>query len=84
MEMKQQEPQEEESPVWAISALTNSRKQRPRRHHPDDLPTWGQIKTLTNRAENLVSQQGLPLCPEYILLPVLSLLACISPNSSSD
>ena len=80
MEMKQQEPQEEESPVWAISALTNSRKQRPRRHHPDDLPTWGQIKTLTNQAENLVSQQGSPLSPEYILLAMLSLLACTSPN----
>ena len=31
---------------------------------PYDLPTWGQIKTLTNRAENLVSQQGLPPSPE--------------------
>ena len=46
---------------------------------PYDLPTWGQIKTLTNRAENLVSQQGLPRSPEYILLAMLSLLTCTSP-----
>ena len=79
MEMKQQEPQEEEIPVWAMSTLKISRKHRPRQHHPYDLPTWGQIKTLTNRAENLVSQWGLPRSPEYILLAMLSLLTCTSP-----
>ena len=79
MEMKQQEPQEEEIPVWAMSTLKISRKHCPQQHHPYDLPTWGQIKTLTNRAENLVSQQGLPRSPEYILLAMLSLLTCTSP-----
>ena len=84
MEMKQQEPQEEEIPVWDVSTLKISRNHCPQRHHPYDLPTWGQIKTPTNRAENLVSQQGMPRSPEYILLAMLSLLACISPCSSSD
>jgi len=56
MEMKQ-EPQEEEIPIWAMSALKISRKHHPWQHHPNDLPTWGQIKILTNQAENLVSQQ---------------------------
>ena len=42
MEMKQ-EPQEEEIPIWAMSALKISRKHSPQQHHPDDLPTWGQI-----------------------------------------
>ena len=79
MEMKQQEPQKEEIPIWAMSALKISRKHRPRQHQPYDLP-WGQIKTLTNRAENLVSQQGLPRSPEYILLAMLSLLACTYPS----
>ena len=83
MEMKQ-EPQEEEIPIRAMSAPKISRKHRPRRHHPDDLPTWGQIKTLTTQAENLVSQQGPPPNPEYILLAMLSLLACTFPRSSSD
>ena len=46
---------EEEIPIWAMAALKISRKHHPWRHHPYDLPTWGQIKTLTNRAENLVS-----------------------------
>ena len=59
MEMKQK-PQEQEIPIRAISALKISRKHRPWGHHPDYLPTWGQIKTLTNQAENLVSQQGMP------------------------
>ena len=48
MEMKQQEPQEEEIPIWAMSALKISRKHRPRQHQPYDLPTWRQIKSLTN------------------------------------
>ena len=83
MEMKQK-PQEQEIPIQAISALKISRKHRPWGHHPDYLPTWGQIKTLTNQAENLVSKQGLPPSPEYILLAMLSLLACTSSFSSSD
>ena len=59
MKMKQQKVQEEEIPIWAILALKTSRKHCPQRHQPYDLPSWGQIKTLTNQAENLVSQQGM-------------------------
>ena len=44
-----------------------------------DLPTWGQIKTLTNQAENLVSQQGMPWNPENIFVAMLALLAFASP-----
>ena len=84
MEKGQQGPQGEEIPIRAMAALKISRKHRPRWHHLYDLPTWGQIKTLTIRAENLVSQQGMLRSPEYILLAMLSLLACISPCSSSD
>ena len=65
MEMKQ-EPQEEEISIQAMSALKISRKHRPWWHHPDDLPTWGQIKTLTNQAENLVSQQEMPQSPDSL------------------
>ena len=43
MEMKQQEPQEKEIPIWAIEALKISRKHHPRQHQPYDLPTWGHI-----------------------------------------
>ena len=84
MEMGQQGRQEEEIPTWAMVALKISRKHHPRWHQPYGLPTWGQIKTLTNQAENLVSQRGLPPSPEYILLAMLSLLACTSSHSSSD
>ena len=80
MEMGQQERQEEEIPIRAMAALKISRKHHPRWHHPYDLPTWGQIKTLTNRAENLVSQQGMPWSPEYIPLAMLCLLTCTSPT----
>ena len=48
MEMKQQEPQEEEIPIQAMSALKIYRKHHPQGDHPFDLPTWGQRKTLTN------------------------------------
>ena len=46
--MKQQEPQEEEIPIRAMTALKISRKHRPQQQQPYDLPTWGQIKSLTN------------------------------------
>ena len=83
MEMKQQEPQEEEIPTQAMEALKISRKCCLLWHQPYDLPTWGQIKTLTNKAEDLISQQGMPQSPEYIFLAMLSLLACASPHLSS-
>ena len=62
-----------------MSALKISRKHRPGRHQPYDLPSWRQIKTLTNQAENLVSQQGMPWSPENLLITMLALLACMSP-----
>ena len=79
METGQQGPQEEEIPIRAMSALKISRKHRPGRHQPYDLPSWRQIKTLTNQAENLVSQQGMPWSPENLLITMLALLACMSP-----
>ena len=71
--MKQQEPQEEEIPIWAMAALKISRKHHPRpwQHHPYDLPTWGQIKTLTNQVKNLISQQEMPQSPENLLIAML-------------
>ena len=74
LEMKQ----EEEIPTQAMAALKISKKYRTRHHRPYDLPTWGQIKTLTNQAENLMSQQGMPRNPENIFVAVLALLAFAS------
>ena len=34
-----------------MATLKISKKRRTRRHRPYDLPTWGQIKTLTNQTE---------------------------------
>ena len=79
LEMKQQKPQEEKIPVQAMAALKLSKKCHTRCHRPYDLPTWGQIKTLTNQAENLISQQGMPQNPENIFFTMLALLAFASP-----
>ena len=49
METKQQEPQEEENSIQAMAALKISRKHCPWRPQPYDIPSWGQIKTLTNQ-----------------------------------
>ena len=73
MEMKHQEPQEEKIPIRAMVPLKIAKKHCPRQHQPYELPSWGQIKTLTNEPENLVSQQGMPQSPEYTFL-----LACAS------
>ena len=71
--MKQQEPQEEGIPIGAMAALKISRKHhpRPQRHQPCDLPTWEQIKTLTNQVKNLISQQEMPQSPENLLIVML-------------
>ena len=71
-EVRQQQPQEEEIPTWAMVALKISRKRRPQRHQPYDLPSWGQTKTLTNQAENLISQQRMPQSPENIFVALLA------------
>ena len=76
METKEEKPQEEEIPIWALNI---SRKHRPWQHQPYDLPSWGEIKTLTNQAENLVSPQGMPQSPENLLIAILTLLACTTP-----
>ena len=57
IEKKQQNPQEEEIPVQTMAALKISKKSCTQCHQTYDLPTWGQMKTLTNQAENLVFQQ---------------------------
>ena len=72
IEKKQGNPQEEEFSVQAMAALKISKKCHTRRHRPYDLPTWGRIKTLTNQAENLVSQQGMPWNPENIFVAMLA------------
>ena len=54
-----------------MATLKISKKRHTRGHQPYDLPTWGQIKTLTNQAENLVSQQGMPRNPENIFVTML-------------
>ena len=68
LETIQQKPQEEEIPIQAMETLKISKKHRTQCHRPYDLPTWGQIKTLTNQTENLISQQGMPRNPENIFL----------------
>ena len=62
-----------------MAALEISKKCSTQCYLPHDLPTWGQIKTLTNKAENLVSQQGMPRNPENIFVAMLALLAFASP-----
>ena len=78
-ETKQQKPQEKEIPIQAMAALKVSKKCRTQRHRPHDLPTWRQIKTLSNQAENLISQQGMPQNPENIFVSMLALLVFASP-----
>ena len=62
-----------------MAALEISKKCRTQCYLPHDLPTWGQIKTLPNKAETLVSQQGMPRNPENICVAMLALLAFASP-----
>ena len=65
-----------------MATLKISEKRHTRGHRPYDLPTWGQIKTLTNQAENLVSQQGMPRNPENIFVAMLAFLAFPSPTQA--
>ena len=82
LEMIQQKPQEEEIPIQAMATLKISKKHHTQCHRPYDLPTWGQIKTLTNQTENLISQQGMPQNPENILLHYACFACFCFPRSS--
>ena len=73
---KQQKLQEERIPIQAMQTLKISKKHCTRRHRPYDLPTWRQMKTLTNQTENLISQQGIPI---MFFFTMLALLAFASP-----
>ena len=77
--MKPKNPWEEEISIQAMAALKISKKHHLRRYRPHDLPTWGQIKTLTNQAENLISQQEMPQNSENIFFAMLALLSFASP-----
>ena len=79
LEMKQQKPQEEEIPVQVTAALKISKKCRTRCLRPYDLPTWREVKTLTNQAENLISQQGMLQNHKNIFVRMLAFLAFASP-----
>ena len=80
LETKQQSPQEEEIPIQAMADLKISKKHHTRHHRPYDLPTWGQIKLLTNQAENLISHQEMPGNSEiFFFSAMLALLAFTSP-----
>ena len=73
MEKKRWNPQEE-FPVQAMATWKISNKRCTRGHRPYDFPTWGQIRTLINQAENLVSQQRMPRNPKNIFVAMLVLL----------
>ena len=77
LETKQQKPQEEEIPIQAMATLKISKTRCTQCPRPYDLPTWGQIKTLTNQAENLISQQGMPQNPENIFFLFSLCLLCL-------
>ena len=65
-----------------MAALKISKECCTRYHHLYDLPTWGEIKTLTNQAENLASQQGMPQNPENMFLAIIALLVFASPTQA--
>ena len=81
IEKKWLNPQEEKFPVQAMVALKISKKCHTQHHRRYDLPTWGQIKTLTNQAENLASQQGMPWNPENIFVAMLCFACFCFPRS---
>jgi len=81
IKMKPKNPWEEEISIQAMAALKISKKHHLRRYRPHDLPTWGQIKTLTNQAENLISQQEMPRNLENIFVAMLLCLLLLSYSS---
>ena len=62
-----------------MATLKISKKRCTRHHRPYDLPTWGQINTLTNQAENLISQQECLGILKIFFFAMLALLAFPSP-----
>ena len=65
-----------------MATLKISKKHHTQRHRPYDLPTWRQIETLTNQAENLISQQEVSQNPKIFFFTMLALLAFASPTQT--
>uniref|UniRef100_A0A8D2DC63 Rec21/ENK19 domain-containing protein n=1 Tax=Sciurus vulgaris TaxID=55149 RepID=A0A8D2DC63_SCIVU len=42
-------------------------------------PTWGQIKNLTNKAENVIESQGVPVTPATVFMAMLAVVSCQMP-----
>ena len=66
--------------IIKIKGKKSSKKYHAWRQRPYDLPSWGQIKTLTNQAENLISQQEMPQNPENIFLCYACFASFASPT----
>ncbi|XP_047422476.1 pyrin domain-containing protein 3-like isoform X1 [Sciurus carolinensis] len=47
-------------------------------------PTWGQIKNLTNKAENVIESQGVPVTPATMFMAMLAVVSCQSSAVASD
>uniref|UniRef100_A0A8D2JSB9 Rec21/ENK19 domain-containing protein n=1 Tax=Sciurus vulgaris TaxID=55149 RepID=A0A8D2JSB9_SCIVU len=47
-------------------------------------PTWGQIKNLTNKAENVIESQGVPVTPATMFMAMLAVVNCQSSAVASD
>ncbi|XP_037693317.1 pyrin domain-containing protein 3-like isoform X3 [Choloepus didactylus] len=62
----------------------SSRRRRPTKATcGGPVPTWGQIKALTNQAEELVKHQNGVVTPSTLFIAMLAVISCQSSASSS-
>jgi hypothetical protein len=67
-----------EQTTYKMHALTFKKKCSRPYYVKSSIPTWGQIKALSAKSENVLRSTGGPITPENLFLAMVAILTCAS------
>jgi hypothetical protein len=65
-----------EKTMYKMSALTFKKELSHPYYVKSSIPTWGQIKALSAKGENVLRSTGSPIPPENLFLAMVAILIC--------
>jgi hypothetical protein len=67
-----------EQTTQKMLALTFQKKHSHPYYVKSSIPTWGQIKALSAKGENVLQSTGSPITPVNLFLAIVAILTCAS------
>jgi hypothetical protein len=67
-----------EQAKYKMHAFTFKKKCSRPYYVKSSIPTWGQIKALSAKGENILQSTGSPITPENLFLAMFAILTCTS------